>query len=906
MRLSKLLLAGLGTTLTCASSVLAQNVLKFNDDSLKATAIGVSVDTVRLSYDSGITPVTVMSNKTLSAVAIDADGLAADWFRVRSTGADRVVLAQDYSYSSKPRSGILRLTSDDGVTRDVPVVQVSNSAASTLRGDTKLTVTSATDNQHQGGEEVSASLDGDFGTMYSSPWGNGTRFPVILTYNLRTGSHVDYLVYHPRTDGNINGNFGEVTIEYTTADAPSEWKLLTEADFGESSSTQRVSFGEAGVDDVRRVRFTVHSGGNGFATCSEMEFYEANTEYDAIIDKLFSDNLCTTLQSGITADDINNCGNSYFRQLGLTLLNGGYTDWQRKFRIGTFECYETVNTLASRLKTSTYNSYENPTGIFFRKGQSVVLFVEGIGQTSVALNVHDFGNFSGGNDSSYPLKNGINVITPTTTGNGYIKYYAAPDVFASAPDVRIHFALADVNGYFDMSRGDTNEDWKYLLDNACSNIVDLRTPRLQVAFPTDMFRQYCPENAVELAQIYDDVVRREREVLGLIRYNEEPKNRQFARIAGSGMFADGTGAGAADPSSWMLPSRAQFGWWGLAHELGHTNQVRPSFNWTGLGETTNNIYAAWVEFCESEPSSFRLECEVTTVFNSANQQMYSGSGARFNCYLQQNVCEGATWQFANGPDYYGAETTNYTLPDQDEDGNVIEGKNFTGPRRNYDHFVKLPPLWQLQLYGTQAGFAPDIYAKVIKGLRGASDLNSKGQQMTNGQQLMRFVRTVCDSTRLNFIPFFEKAGMFMKVKRIIEDYSPGLLCVSEKMLNEVRQHVEEAGYPLPEGEVNYISGLNWQMYKDRAEMVTGDVNQGCTRHGTYVTVDNDIWQNTVAFETYDASGKMIAITMYGLGHTQYGTSDSNNVNGTDVLFPAGSTEIKAVSWDGKRVTCYQL
>ena len=192
--------------------------------------------------------------------------------------------------------------------------------------------------------------------------------------------------------------------------------------------------------------------------------------------------------------------------------------------------------------------------------------------------------------------------------------------------------------------------------------------------------------------------------------------------------------------------------------------------------------------------------------------------------------------------------------------------------------------------------------KVLKGLRGASDQNSKGQQMTNGQQLMRFIRTVCDSTQLNFVPFFEKAGMFQEVKRIIEDYTPGLLCVSEKMLNEVRQHVEEAGYPLPEGEVNYISGINWQMYKDRAEMVTGDVNQGCTRHGTYVTVENSVWQNTVAFETYDADGKMIAITMYGLGHS----SNVNNIDGTDVLFPAGSTEIKAVSWDGKRVTCYQL
>ena len=72
-------------------------------------------------------------------------------------------------------------------------------------------------------------------------------------------------------------------------------------------------------------------------------------------------------------NDINTCGNAYFRQLGLTLLNGGYTDWQRRFRIGTFECYETVSTLAARMKTSGYNPYENPTGIYFSKGKTVVL-----------------------------------------------------------------------------------------------------------------------------------------------------------------------------------------------------------------------------------------------------------------------------------------------------------------------------------------------------------------------------------------------------------------------------------------------------------------------------------------------------------------------------------------------------
>lgn len=901
MRPNHFVLTGIGLALACTGSVQAQTALKFNDDAAKKTAIGVSADTIHLGYDSGITPVAVMCNQTLTAQALDADGAEASWFSVERTEADRVLLHSDYTSAPEARSGLLRLTAADGTTRDVPVVQSGNTAAASLKGDTRIVPTSASDNQHQGGQGVESSIDGDFSTLFHSPWSD-TQFPVTLTYNFLVPQHIDYAVYYPRTDGNSNGNFGEVTVEYTTSDAPSDWKTLTEADFGQSSSTRRIDFGDNGIDKVRSVRFTINSGGNGFAACAEMEFYQVNTAYDAIMDKLFADGIYSTLKQGITENDINTCGNAYFRQLGLTLLNGGYTDWQRRFRIGTFECYETVSTLAARMKTSGYNPYENPTGIYFSKGKTVVLFVEGMADgLPVTLNVHDFSDITGGSDASYPLKNGINVITPTVQGNGYIQYYAAPEAVATAPDVKIHFAMADVNGYFDLERGDTNDDWKYLLANACSKIIDLRTPRMQVAFTTEHFRQQCPENAVELAQILESVVRREREIMGLIRYNEEPKNRQFARITGGGMFADGIGAGASDPTSWMIPDAARFGWWGLAHELGHVNQVRPSFKWTGLGEVTNNVYSAWVEFAESKSADRRLESENLGVFNSNAEELYRGPGGRFNCYLQQNVCEDAMWQFANGDDYHGQQATDYTVPDEDEDGNVIPGKEFTGPRRNFDHFVKLPPLWQLQLYGTQAGFAPDLYAKVLKGLREASDLNENNEEMTNGQQQIRFIRTVCDSTKLNFLPFFEKAGMFQPIKRIIEDYTPGLLNISQKMIDELKQYVAEAGYPLPEGEVNYISGLNWKMYKDRAAMVTGQVGEGCTSHGTYVTVQNSVWQNAVAFETYDAEGKMIAISMYGLGHS----ADINNITATDVIYPAGAVEIKAVSWDGQRVTCYK-
>ena len=108
----------------------------------------------------------------------------------------------------------------------------------------------------------------------------------------------------------------------------------------------------------------------------------------------------------------------------------------------------------------------------------------------------------------------------------------------------------------------------------------------------------------KLAIIYDSLIYREREIMGLPQMNKEPKNHQFARPVSGGMFADGTGAAAAFGSfnEWINPNN--FGFWGMAHELGHVNQITPGFKWPGCGETTNNIYSAWVEHKLGATSAF--------------------------------------------------------------------------------------------------------------------------------------------------------------------------------------------------------------------------------------------------------------------------------------------------------------
>ncbi len=872
----------------CLPAVLHAQNLQFDTDAKKATYIMPAADTITVGYANDMATVPIMSN-TAYSVANNAD-----WLKCIKEANGNLTLFADYYYDAiTPRTATITLTSEDGTcTRDVIVKQSPNSAAAELKGDTKLTISTATASEAQPGNPISLSYDGDPTTFWHSTYSGGstTKFPVTLTYTLKDNPHVDYLTYTPRQDNEKNGNFGKVTVAYTVTSAPSTWVTLTSADFEGSSGTSRIDFGENGVDDVRQVRITVSNGANNFACCAEMGFYAKNNELQLELSRFFEDNLCSQLKSGITEADLASITNPYVYQLVHNIMS---SDYSRKYRVGEFEAYRTLGSLSAELKTGNYNAYENPTGIYFTKGESIVLFVEGIKDAPVSLIIKSFGENQNGENhpqSTYPLSNGVNVITASNRGNGYISYYT--DKYATASPVRIHFAMARENGYFDLQRGDTNEDWKKMLANATSDIIDIRTQRMQVAAPLSTLKKVCPEKGVELATIYDNVIYREREILGLAKYGREPKNRQFARPVDSGMFADGIGA-AADFGSfpqWTNPD--DFGFWGFGHELGHVNQVNPGLKWVGCGETTNNIYSAWVEHTLGS-GYHRLEDENSGI------DSYSGlRGGRFETYLEEGVRKGISWQLQDGPDYHGTASDNLTVQGEDYDGNRTGTVQTTS--RNYDHFVKVVPFWQLTLYTQQAEKSVDAFAKVIEGIR----TYPNESRLTNGQLQMKFMRSFCDSTKINFLPFFEKAGMLKPIDAYIEDYTPGWLKISQSMIDELKSYIAEKNYPEAPAALNYINAYNWEVFRDGATLTQATLNEGCTNLGNgRIQVDNDVWKNAIGYETYAADGTLLRISMFGLGASQ------QTKRYTQVLWPSSSTEraayIMAVGFDGTRVKCYE-
>ena len=93
------------------------------------------------------------------------------------------------------------------------------------------------------------------------------------------------------------------------------------------------------------------------------------------------------------------------------------------------------------------------------------------------------------------------------------------------------------------------------------------------------------------------------------------------------------------------------------------------------------------------------------VLSTIGIDAYAGKrGGKFQAHLEEGVRKGVSWQLQDGVDYHGTEPEMVTVASEDENGN--KGAKVTTPKRNYCHFTKVVPFWQLELYTEEVGAAP--------------------------------------------------------------------------------------------------------------------------------------------------------------------------------------------------------
>lgn len=573
---------------------------------------------------------------------------------------------------------------------------------------------------------------------------------------------------------------------------------------------------------------------------------------------LFSKPDLSSLKKNMSQEDINRMECPVLRETAIQLFNNSYPLAER---MKSYECYLSPLVLAKRLKTSSYSQFENPTGIYFEGGDKAVIWVGKTKGANVELRVTNWGD-EHFKDKKYPLKEGYNLIDIENKGNSYISYYSEDKV--SKHKIPVHILGGQVNGVF-VSGKDDNARWTELLNKAVSPVLDIVGKQTQLAYAVASLKKESPNNGVELIQLYDSIIGIQHQIMGLTKYKRVPKNHMFGRVIWKGfMHADGIGAAFHDNTMKDVANVGNLrkNSWGVAHEFGHVNQVRPNMKWVGTTEVTNNIYSVWTQYLYNQDSP-KLEREKLRDYDGAK------IGGRITAYMESAFVHNQPWLTQAGNDRWDRERP----------------RDWGG-----DHFVKLVPLWQLQLYFVVAGkgnswgnsdFYGDIFIKAV------DDPVWRGRQDSYYQ--LAFIKRACDAAKLDLTDFFEQSRMLYPIDLWVDDYTCAQMTITEDDIKGVKAYASK--YKKPETPVlHYITANSVNVYKDKLPL-EGTSGGGFTKGAKQIVVDNDMWKNAVAFETY-AGDKLVKVAFVGAG--------SDDAKTTIVHTPDGTTSVKAVGWDGAR------
>lgn len=526
----------------------------------------------------------------------------------------------------------------------------------------------------------------------------------------------------------------------------------------------------------------------------DLSTIESDIEFDALT--LFADQTCTTLKDDVTEQNILGCESKFYRKLAWYLYKKKYPT---EFRIAKFKAYPDPNVLAAQNKTLPYSLNDNPTGISVKMGEQLIVMADLKGKKGVKLIVQNLEKRHWGEE--YLLKEGLNLFTMVDKGLAYILYQ--DNNFEDAEPIALHFATGAVNGYFDTQNPHHQGRWNELLSSAVDRCFDLLGKYSHLTFTVDKFK-HITHDGTNLANIYDEIVYREQEFMGLVKYGGLNPCRVYFHV----MFGDGFMAATnyrtcynentldiiADEN--LLPIDC----WGPSHEVGHLNQLRPDLDWLGVGEVTNNIYSLHIQ---------------TSVFDQTSDLIRNG------------IYEKA-WNDI-----------------------IVQDKSHAA---GVDVFFKLVPFWQLELYfGKVLGDTPlldsergGFYADVFEYYRNLPNNTLKSY----GERQVEFAYVCSKIGGFDLTDFFTKWGF---LKPSITKLDGDQLIVTDDMVANVMQRISAGNLKKMSLALEYITDTNVDLYKSPKDVVEGMV----TEYDDKLVLSD--WRNVVAYEVKDLNQRLLHI-----------------------------------------------
>ena len=447
-------------------------------------------------------------------------------------------------------------------------------------------------------------------------------------------------------------------------------------------------------------------------------------------------------------------------------------NWEKLFRIADYKVYSENNYGAWARSMGIgydYGSMTNPTGVTARDGEDLFIFLgDDIPQNAtVQIELVPLGTRSAG--KYYNLKKGLNIILNQGENNVFVNYIGR--TFNNGKSLKdykpmnIHIEGGKVNGYFDLTKGNTNEDWKTMQSDGLvwAKAFNMKGELIVMNMPGDDCKRYTPVHMKELVEIWNSIVQREDDLMGFRAAKRDKCNNVLNATAVDHGYMYATTGGTyynyntlGDVLNYDKMKWGNGTLWGPAHEFGHNHQQL--FNTAGMTEISVNMYSNMVMFTSGRVTSRSENCSYIDV----DGKKYDG------------VCESAVSTYAD---------------------------RFANKKKwfEYGTWGTTQMYYKLYLMFHATGLDDQFWHNCLDYLR-KNRLEGQGTANCQGQNdYLLFAKACSFAAKQDLSSFFEAWGHFYDVNgSVIGDYSNTTMYTTRAQWNEAKKFMQK----FPKGPAN--------------------------------------------------------------------------------------------------------
>ena len=493
------------------------------------------------------------------------------------------------------------------------------------------------------------------------------------------------------------------------------------------------------------------------------------TKLQKNLDNLFTDKACLTLKEEIQAlSDEALAANEDYAALGedmqamvLKVKNNtwqqytsstGYTaGYEKFFRAADYRIYSNCDQMHNVfVMSNAFGRLSGPTGIVADPGDIIYIYVGSAPRTGTTLQLEAVstngvaGNHASGETTA--LKAGLNLFRFTEQKMLYILHQltSTSKYLADYPDITVHIEGGKLNGYWDATRGMTNQDWKLMQEKLlnASPFLNLKTERLVFQMDTKLVTAAEPNEMEGLMRVWNTICANEDRYMGVEDF-EGRYNNVWNCFSGASSYMHATTRGTWY-SEGTIPTVMNYknlttnagNLWGPSHEMGHNHQG--SINVIGTTESSNNMFSNINTFESGIQTSRRF-------YPSQNfENMADGTP-----WLQRNI-----WM-----------TTSM--------------------------FFQLYLYFHAQHHDDQ--FLPNLFRMMRKKpINKWSGPGNGGPTSYGKDDYLHLAKMICDVAEADLSEFFEAYGMFIPVNMMaVSDYSNYTVTTTQANIDAARKYMQK-------------------------------------------------------------------------------------------------------------------